>query len=153
MAAYRQDLHNIVKSATDVLKYECWGCEYLPQGKHSLLRVYIDSQNGIGIEDCEAASRQISAVLDVEDPIPGEYSLEVSSPGLDRPLFKLEHYQRFIGSLVKIKLYSALENKSRQLKGRIAVVEGEQIQIKITDDEIVTILFSNISKANLEPVW
>ena len=96
-------LDELIRPAVVALGYELWACEYIPQGKYSLLRIYIDSEQGITLDDCEKVSGQISAILDVEDPIHGQYTLEVSSPGLDRPLYTAEHYQRYIGQMIKLK--------------------------------------------------
>lgn len=97
-------LQKLIEPAIAALGYELVGTEYLPQGKHSLLRIYIDIPEGIKVEDCERVSHQISGLLDVEEPIQGQYTLEVSSPGLDRPLFKIEHFDRFVGRQIKVRL-------------------------------------------------
>ena len=117
------------------LGYELVGIEYVSQGKHSILRIYIDSENGIKLEDCELVSRQISGVLDVEDPISGEYSLEVSSPGTERPLFSIEHYEKFIGQPVFIRFHGMVE-KRRKLKGHIVAVEDNNIKISELGTEL-----------------
>lgn len=104
MSSKLEQLQAIVAPVIEALGYECWGIEFLSQGKHSLLRIYIDHADGIFIEDCEKVSRQVSGVLDVEDPISNEYTLEVSSPGMDRPLFTLEQFAAHAGEQVKIKL-------------------------------------------------
>jgi len=88
----------------EALGFQLWGIEYVQAGNHSVLRVFIDGENGINIEDCANVSRQVSAVLDVEDPISTEYTLEVSSPGVDRPLFTAEQYASYIGEDVKLQL-------------------------------------------------
>ncbi len=97
-------LQKLIEPALAALGYELVGTEYLPQGRHSLLRIYIDTPDGITVEDCERVSHQVSGLLDVEDPIQGQYTLEVSSPGLDRPLFKREHFDRFAGQQIKLRL-------------------------------------------------
>ena len=99
----------LVQSAVDALGYELVGVEYLsrPTAGH-LLRIYIDREGGIGLADCEKVSHQVSGVLDVEDPIRGGYALEVSSPGLDRPLFEKAHFERFVGEVARIKLHAAV---------------------------------------------
>ena len=91
------NLDNLLRPVIADLGYVCWGIEYQRQGRGALLRVYIDSEAGIDLEDCEQVSRRLSGILDVEDPIAGEYLLEVSSPGLDRLLFTRAHYEQFIG--------------------------------------------------------
>ena len=141
---------DLVESVVSPMGYELVGVEYIPQGKHSVLRVFIDSEQGIVLEDCEQVSRQLSSVLDVEDPIKGQYLLEISSPGLDRPLFKLEDYQRFNGHQVKLRLHEMHEGR-RKFKGRIESVHGDEITLSLDDDEQVTIHFDNIEKANLVP--
>ena len=90
---YRRDLHELLEPAAKAVGYELLGCEFISQRKHSILRIYIDGPDGIGVDDCELASKQMSALLDVEDPIKGEYHLEVSSPGLERPLFTALQYR------------------------------------------------------------
>lgn len=150
------------------LGYELLGIEWHNQGKHSLLRVYIDHENGIGIEDCETVSRQLSAFMDVEDLIPGHYRLEVSSPGLDRPLFTLEHFARFIGEAVKVKCYSAPTSVTagqanngggaksqavgqKNFTGIINSVlpENEEVVIVLDDGTRILTSLNNIAKANL----
>ena len=107
----------LIDTTIQALGVELWGVELLQQGKYSLLRIYIEREEGVTIEDCEKVSRQISALLDVEDPIAGEYTLEVSSPGMDRPLFTIEQYSQFIGSEVELKLRRPLDGR-RKFKGQ-----------------------------------
>ena len=111
MTSKLEQLQDILTPVIEALGYECWGIEYISQGRHSVLRVYIDHENGILIEDCETVSRQLSAVMDVEDPISSEYTLEVSSPGMDRPLFTLEQFAAFVGEQVKIRLLQRWQNR------------------------------------------
>ncbi|MGQ3891522.1 ribosome maturation factor RimP [Legionella sp. CNM-4043-24] len=143
----REDIQELFQPVVTELGYQLWGCEYLPQGKHSLLRVYIDKEGGVGIGDCEIVSREVSALLDVEDPISGNYSLEVSSPGLSRPLFFIEHYQQYIGHSVQLKLYKPI-NGSRKLVAVIESVSDEAIFLSVGNEEI-EVQFSQIVKANL----
>jgi len=140
----------LVDSVVASLGYELVGVEYTPQGKNSILRVFIDSENGIVLEDCERVSRQLSSVLDVEDPIKGQYLLEVSSPGMDRPLFKLADYQRFCGQRAKIRLHD-MQDGRRKMKGRIDSVDDEVITLSLDDGEQIQVRFDNIDKANLVP--
>lgn len=107
------------------------GIEYVSQGKHSVLRIYIDKEGGILVEDCEAVSRQASAILDVEDPISSEYTLEVSSPGMDRPLFTLEQFASHAGEQVKIKLRSPFEGR-RNFQGLLRGVEEQDVVVRWT---------------------
>ncbi|CAM2808856.1 ribosome maturation factor RimP [Legionella anisa] len=138
--------HLLAPTITD-MGYELWGCEYLSQGRHSLLRIYIDKADGIGIEDCEAVSHQVSALLDVDDPISGNYSLEVSSPGIPRPLFKSWQYQRYIGHEVQIKTFKPVDGK-RKLIGTIVSASESSLVLNINNED-QELLFSNIVKANL----
>jgi len=129
--------------------YEFVGCEAIPQGSELLFRIYIDAPKGVTIDDCSLVSRQISALMDVEDPIQARYRLEVSSPGLDRPLFELEHFKRFIGQRVKVKLYTPVDQR-RQFKGIIQSVEGETITLILDDTGAeVRIAYALIDKANI----
>ena len=114
------------------------------------MRLFIDKATGITLEDCEQVSRQVSSVLDVEDPIRGQYSLEVSSPGLDRPLFKLEHFKRFVGQGVKLRLRQPQAGQ-RNFKGRIAAIEDTILVLRMGDGEEVKINVTDVEKANLVP--
>ncbi|KTD22688.1 NusA-like protein [Legionella lansingensis] len=143
----KNEIEQLLKPLIEDLGYELWGCEYLPQGKHSLLRIYIDKEDGIHIEDCERVSRQVSALLDVEDPIPGNYSLEVSSPGIPRPLFNKEQYRRYIGQDIRLKLFKPI-NGSRNLSGTIVSVNDDILILKIGDEQL-EVQFTQIVKANL----
>ncbi|WP_454781302.1 ribosome maturation factor RimP [Legionella sp. WA2022007384] len=143
----QDELEHLLAPTLNDMGYELWGCEYLSQGKHSLLRIYIDKADGIGIEDCEAVSHQVSALLDVEDPISGNYSLEVSSPGIPRPLFKNWQYQRYIGHEVQVKTFKPIEGK-RKLLGTIVSASEETLVLKINNKD-QELLFSNIVKASL----
>jgi len=123
------------------------GCEYHMSGRFSVLRVYIDREGGINADDCGKVSRQISAILDVEDPISGRYTLEVSSPGLDRPLFTLAQFKQFIGQMVAVRLVEPVEAQ-RKFTGTLVKVDNQDIILSVEDNEI-TLSFDNISKANL----
>jgi len=105
----------------------------------------------VGIEDCEAVSREVSAQLDVEDPISGNYTLEVSSPGVDRPLFTLDHYRRFTGETAKVAMRLPQDGR-RRLTGRIVSVDDGGITFDVDGNPIV-VAFDNIDKARLVPDW
>lgn len=126
------EIEDILRPCVENLGYELWGCQYSVQGRHALLRVFIDHERGIGIEDCEKASRQISAVLDVEDPISGHYSLEISSPGIPRPLFYSEQYQRYIGDVVEIKLSKPIGQK-RKFTGKIVSADTQNLVLDLEE--------------------
>ena len=130
MSSKLEQLQALVAPVVEALGYQCWGVEFLSQGRHSLLRIYIDKQpDGVLIEDCEIVSRQISGVLDVEDPISAEYTLEVSSPGMDRPLFTLEQFASHAGEQVKIKLRSPFEGR-RNFQGLLRGVEEQDVVVQ-----------------------
>jgi ribosome maturation factor RimP len=132
------------------LGLECLGVEYSPSHGNGLVRVYIDAPDRpVTVDDCEAVSRQVSATLDVNDPIQGRYTLEVSSPGIDRPLFTPEQFARFIGSTAKLELNLPL-NGRRRFQGAILGVDGATIALE-QDGVEVHIAAGNIHKAKLVP--
>ncbi|MBK6728678.1 MAG: ribosome maturation factor RimP [Xanthomonadales bacterium] len=132
------------------LGLECLGVEFVASRGNGLVRVYIDVQDRhVTVEDCEAVSREISGILDVNDPISGRYTLEVSSPGFDRPLFKPEQFARFIGEQAKVSVNLAVGGR-RRFQGSIVRVEGEHIVLS-QDGSEVAIAHSNIEKAKLVP--
>jgi ribosome maturation factor RimP len=132
------------------LGLELVGIEFSPGHGGSLLRVYVDApERPVTIDDCERASREISAALDVNDPVAGRYTLEVSSPGLDRPLFTPEQFTRFIGEAVKINVNLPIDGR-RRFHGTIAAIDGDRITIE-QDGEPVTLVHANIAKARLAP--
>ena len=143
-------LTGLVAPAVEALGHELVGIEYLAQGAHSVLRIYIDSPEGITLDDCSRVSHQVSGVLEVEDPIRGKFNLEVSSPGLDRPLFSLAHFQRFMGKAVKLRLRQPVEGQ-RKFKGVIEAVENDRIQIALEDSKLLELEIDEIEKANLIP--
>jgi len=150
MSNSRQDkLTQLLRPAVEGLGYELVGIEHLPMGKHTVLRIYIDASDGITVSDCSRVSHQVSGVLEVEEPIKGQFTLEVSSPGIDRPLFSFEQFEQFVGSKVKLKLYHAIEGK-RKITGLIESVEGEDINIKDADsDSVFQLQIDDIDKANI----
>lgn len=128
---------------------ELVGCELLPMGGQKMLRIYIDTPKGVSADDCSRVSHQVSALLDVEDPFQSRYVLEVSSPGIDRPLFELSHFERFVGSEVKMRLYAPIARR-KQYKGVLTKVVGEDIHLFIEDiKQEVVIPFSAIERANV----
>ena len=150
MAVGDNRLKQVLEPVITALGCELWGLELHLGGKRKLLRVYIDRpESGVGIDDCERVSRQASAILDVEDVVRGEYVLEVSSPGMDRPLYELHHYDRYLGEEVSLRLRFPYEGR-RNYKGRLKAVEGDEIVIVVTDNEFLFPVES-IEKANLVP--
>lgn len=144
-----QKLNEMLQPLVEDLGYEFIGLEYNPNPKHSVLRIYIDQEDGVGIKDCETVSRETAALLDVKDPIKSHYNLEVSSPGLDRPLFTLAHFNEFKGQEVKINLYVPQEGR-RKFQGPILDVSESGVNVD-QDGTEVALEFSNIAKARLVP--
>jgi ribosome maturation factor RimP len=127
-------LHALIEPVVSAMGFELWGIDYLSQGKHSRLVVYIDHADGVSVDDCADVSRQVSAVFDVEDPINGEYRLEVSSPGMDRPLFTLEQFARYAGHKVALKLRVPFDGR-RKFQGLLAGVESDEVLVRLDDEE------------------
>ena len=149
MAKIADKVFLIINPIVIDMGYELLGIEYVASGKHSVLRLYIDCEKGIRVNDCETVSRQISSIMDVEDPISGQYNLEVSSPGIERPLFVVEHYQRFLGHDVRLRTYRPIDGK-RNFTGCIGSVSETTNTIElITDLGSVTLEIGLIEKANL----
>tara|TARA_R110000868_G_scaffold144960_4_gene364515 strand:- start:33361 stop:33810 length:450 start_codon:yes stop_codon:yes gene_type:complete len=140
-------LFDIIEPAVAAVEFSLYGVEYIPQGKFSLLRVYIDSPNGVTLDECAIASRQISAVLDVEDPINGKYNLEVSSPGMERPLFKAEHYAEQVGKVIKLSVYTPIDNR-RTFEGEVVSANEEAVTLTV-DEETLTFDLSDVVKAHV----
>jgi len=139
----------VLEPAILALGYELVGMEYLRQGGRGLLRIFIDSERGITLDDCERVSHQVSGILDVEDLIREQYVLEVSSPGMDRPLFTAEQFRRFAGRMVKIRLVSPVGGQ-RNFKGVLQGVDDGKVVIAGNDRE-VSLPLEKIDKANLVP--
>ncbi|MGY4533284.1 ribosome maturation factor RimP [Pseudomonas sp. TE3786] len=149
MSSKLEELQALLAPVVEALGYQCWGIEFLSQGRHSLLRVYIDHANGILVEDCEKVSRQLSGVLDVEDPVASEYTLEVSSPGMDRPLFTIEQFAAHAGEQVKIKLRTPFDGR-RNFQGLLRGVEEQDVVVLVDDHEYL-LPIDSIDKANIVP--
>lgn len=148
MSARVEDLQQLLAPVVEALGYELWGVELNARPRHSLLRLYIDSPQGITVDDCAAVSRQASATLDVSDPITGAYTLEVSSPGWDRPLFRAEQYERYKGSRVKVRLARLLEGQ-RNLDGAIVGADDDGVELEIAADRRIRVPWGAIRKASL----
>ena len=141
------NLDNIIEPAVAALGYELVGIESVQEGKSRLLRVYVDGENGIGLDDLADLSRQVGAVLDVENPISGAYRLEVSSPGIERGLFRLAHFEKYVGHKVKVRLKAAVGDR-RNVVAVIRYVDGDNIGLDASGDELV-IHYGNVAKARL----
>lgn len=144
-------LKEIIEPVVTGLEYDFWGLEFVSQGKYSTLCIYIDSDNGITVDDCASVSRQVAAVLDVEDPIKSQYTLEVSSPGMDRPLFTAGQFEKFKGHMVELRLNHAFEGR-RKFKGQINGLEDGDLLLVVDNEEFV-LPIDQIDKANLVPVF
>ncbi len=142
-------LINLIEPVVTGMGYECVGVEYLADQQDSVLRVYIDADGGILLNDCSKVSHQLSGVLDVDDPISSNYRLEVSSPGTDRPLFTLDQFDRFRGNVAKVSLLTSM-NGRRNLIGILDGLKGESVVLKLEED-IWEIPFGKIRKACLAP--
>lgn len=149
MASKEAQLLEMISPVVESMDYIMWGLEYSAQGRHSTLRIYIDHDNGITVDDCAAVSRQISAVMDVEDPISQEYTLEVSSPGMDRPLFTLEQFQRYINEWVEIRLRMPFEGR-RKFKGVLVNIEDQDVVVQVDNTEFL-LPIDMIEKAHVIP--
>ena len=149
MATKDQQITDMLETTIEAMGFELWGVEYLSQGRHSVVRIYIDGRDGITVDDCAGVSSQVGSVFDVEDPITGEYTLEVSSPGMDRLLFKLEQYPAYVGEVLELRLRSAFEGR-RKFRGVFKGIEGEDIVIEVDDHEYL-LPYSAIEKSRVQP--
>jgi ribosome maturation factor RimP len=151
MSQQPAQLRQLIEPAVESLGYELVGLEYRGSATNGLLRVYIDHQDGITLDDCQAVSHQLSGVLDVEDPIQGHYALEVSSPGLDRPLFKAQDYARFAGQQVKVRMHGMIEGR-RNFTGRLLGLEGDSAIVEVDGEEYLLPL-DQVDQARLIPEY
>jgi len=140
-------LNDLIKTTTEGLGFQLWGYEYRPHSESALLRIFIEKESGISIEDCSKVSKQVGAALDVEDLIPVAYILEVSSPGIDRVLFSQEQYQRYIGQAAKIRTRTPI-NERRNFRGHLDKVTDTHVSI-IVDKETHEIPFDLIDRTRL----
>ena len=146
-----QRLRNLLEPIVTDLGYELWHLESVGAGRSSVLRLYIDSPEGIALEDCEKVSHEVSAVLDVEDSSNSQYSLEVSSPGMDRPLVTGEHFRRFIGERARINMFAPVAGQ-RKFRGTILAVNGDTVDLGC-DDQTYSLATGDMAKARLDPVF
>ena len=143
------ELQKLLEPTIERLGYELTDLEARLSGKGGVLRLTIDSPDGIGLEDCEKVSYAASALLDVEDPVPGEYSLEVSSPGLDRKLTKVDHFQRFEGEILKVTMRFPI-NGRRRFRGTLVSSDDKNIVVEV-DGEAYSLPLATIDEARLVP--
>jgi ribosome maturation factor RimP len=147
MSSVESTLRDRLASLVTAMGYEFVGCEMHGQGGGCVLRIYIDNEKGITLDDCSNVSHQVSAMLDVEDPIQGYYNLEISSPGLDRPLFEIEQYPKYIGNRIKVRMHSPINNR-RQFVGILQRVDETDIHLLVDTEEVI-LPFSGIEKAKV----
>ncbi|MFQ8928901.1 MAG: ribosome maturation factor RimP [Haemophilus parainfluenzae] len=147
MATLEQKLQEMLQSAVEDLGCELWGIECQRAGRFMTVRLFIDKDGGVGVDDCADVSRQVSAILDVEDPIADKYNLEVSSPGLDRPLFTLEQFQRYVGEDIAVHLRIPVLDR-RKWQGKLEKIENDMLTL-IVDGQEQVLIFGNIQKANV----
>jgi ribosome maturation factor RimP len=150
LSRLRDELTARLAPVVSDLGMELWVLEYNARSGGGLLRLYIDSANGVTVDDCERVSRAVSSVLDADDPIPGQYTLEVSSPGLDRVLQTREHFARFEGERVRVETTTPIDGRKR-FTGRLIQIEMDRIGVEV-DGRKVTIPLAMIHKARLAPV-
>lgn len=146
-----RQLERLFGPTIEALGCRIWGVELVSQGKHALLRIYIDRSNGVSIDDCERVSKQVSALLDVEDPIGSSYTLEVSSPGLDRLLFKPEHYAQSVGERVDLRL-GLPEQGRRRVIGEMTRYTGDEVTVDVDGTPFVVHL-ANVQRARIVPTF
>lgn len=144
-----EELARLLEPTVERLGYELSDLELKLGGKDGVIRVFIDKPEGVDLSDCEAVSRQLSAVLDVEDPVPGHYTLEVSSPGLDRKLTKPEHFRRYVGEDVRVRLRTPLDGR-RNFRGRLTAADDEDVEIEV-DGRPHHLAMAAIESARLVP--
>ncbi len=138
-----------IAPAIEAMGLELWGVEYLRQGRRATLRVFIDCLSGVTLDDCERVSRQVGAILDVEDPIPGEYTLEVSSPGIDRPLFTPPQFERYLGAEANVRLRVPLDGR-RRFRGVIEQAGADGIAL-LVEGRRFAMRHADIERAGLAP--
>ena len=147
MATLEQNLQEMLQGAVEDLGCELWGIECQRAGRFMTVRLFIDKEGGVTVDDCADVSRQVSAILDVEDPIADKYNLEVSSPGLDRPLFTLPQFERYIGQDISVHLRIPVMER-RKWQGKLGRIENDMV-ILIVDGQEQVLVFGNIQKANV----
>ena len=147
MATLEQNLQEMLQGAVEDLGCELWGIECQHAGRFMTVRLFIDKEGGVTVDDCADVSRQVSAILDVEDPIADKYNLEVSSPGLDRPLFTLPQFERYIGQDIAVHLRIPVMER-RKWQGKLERIENDMVTL-IVDGQEQVLVFGNIQKANV----
>lgn len=144
-----EKISEIVRPLVDSFGLMLDRIEYIPHGKRWVLRIYIDKEGGVSLDDCQKVSVQAGNLLDAENIIPHAYLLEVSSPGMDRPLRRLDDYVKYSGKMIRLSTAKPYQNKTT-FRGRILSADAERIRIETTENGVLDILFSDIAKAKLE---
>jgi len=144
------DIWSLIEPVVEGMGYEVVDIDFRPHPTDGLLRIFIDKPGGIQLEDCEVVSKQVSGVLDVEDPIPGQFNLEVSSPGLERPLRKQQDFTRFAGETVKIKLSVPTLEGQRNFTGKLMGMQDMEVILQ-ADNETHYFPLDSIDKAHIVP--
>ena len=147
----KNKMREFLEPTIEDLGYELVWIEMANQDKHKILRIYIDAPGGIQVDDCETVSRQISVLLDVEDPMNTEYFLEVSSPGLDRPLVKPDHFKQFLGDQARIIMHTHVLGR-RKFTGQMVEADDNAVVVEM-DGESFELPYKNMDSARLEPVF
>ena len=146
-----KQVEELLAPTIESLGCSIWGVEFLSQGKHSKLRVYIDKEGGVDVDDCAAVSRHVSDILDVEEVITSAYTLEVSSPGMDRILFKESQFAESVGEQVDVRLNFPFEGR-KKIVGLLAGLQDSMAVVQVEDEEFLLPL-ENIQKARVIPVF
>lgn len=149
MSSRTEAINAIIERVTEREGLELVHWEMVGPKNNSVLRIFIDKPGGVNHQDCEIVSNQVGTLLDVEDLIPTQYVLEVSSPGVDRPLYKPADYARFAGNKVKLKTQTSI-NGQRNFKGKLLGIEADKVKLQIENGSEVEIAFDNITKGNIE---
>ena len=149
MSGKEAQLSQLLQPTVEAMGFELWGLELFSPGRRPTLRVYIDSAEGVGVDDCAAVSHQVSGVLDVEDPFSGEYTLEVSSPGVDRLLFRPEHYAPYVGEQVDVRLRLPVDGR-RRFRGLLMAMDGATLVMRI-DEQDFELPYRLVDRARAEP--
>jgi ribosome maturation factor RimP len=149
MGSRARGLEQLLRPVVKAMGYQFWGLDFSPQGRGALLRVYIEAEQGITLDDCGRVSHQLSGVLDVQDPIRAPYTLEVSSPGLDRPLFRPEQFRRYLGHRIRVRITGLVEGR-RNFVGELLAVRDGDILLR-QDHTDYTLALEAIERARLVP--
>lgn len=150
MTKLTERITDLLKGPVEQTGYELWDVEYQKEGKQWFLRVFVDHPNGISLDDCVVVNHAVDPILESNDIIPQEYILEVSSPGVYRPLKKPEHFIRFVGETIQVRLYEAL-TEGKKFKGRLEFASLQEVHILLENQERLVLSYQQMAKAELAP--